>query len=126
MWGGIQHGDTETRRHSFGPVTQEAVPPCLRVSVSNAFRRDSSADSKKPSSYRNCLLPTAYCLLLFAFCLLFAACGDGRRDREIGPDTARRELFLRGYAYKEPDFLNARSEERRVGKECRSRWSPYH
>ena len=23
------------------------------------------------------------------------------------------------------DFL-ARSEERRVGKECRSRWSPYH
>ena len=24
------------------------------------------------------------------------------------------------------DFLNKRSEERRVGKECRSRWSPYH
>src|SRR5271157_5712932 len=23
-------------------------------------------------------------------------------------------------------FQNARSEERRVGKECRSRWSPYH
>ena len=23
-------------------------------------------------------------------------------------------------------FLFARSEERRVGKECRSRWSPYH
>ena len=22
--------------------------------------------------------------------------------------------------------LKARSEERRVGKECRSRWSPYH
>ena len=22
--------------------------------------------------------------------------------------------------------MNARSEERRVGKECRSRWSPYH
>ena len=22
--------------------------------------------------------------------------------------------------------LNERSEERRVGKECRSRWSPYH
>ena len=24
------------------------------------------------------------------------------------------------------DFNSARSEERRVGKECRSRWSPYH
>ena len=23
-------------------------------------------------------------------------------------------------------FLHDRSEERRVGKECRSRWSPYH
>ena len=23
-------------------------------------------------------------------------------------------------------WLEARSEERRVGKECRSRWSPYH
>ena len=23
-------------------------------------------------------------------------------------------------------FLDGRSEERRVGKECRSRWSPYH
>src|SRR5699024_6435691 len=26
-----------------------------------------------------------------------------------------------------PDYvINSRSEERRVGKECRSRWSPYH
>ena len=25
-----------------------------------------------------------------------------------------------------PDYLEKRSEERRVGKECRSRWSPYH
>ena len=24
------------------------------------------------------------------------------------------------------DITNIRSEERRVGKECRSRWSPYH
>ena len=23
-------------------------------------------------------------------------------------------------------FISKRSEERRVGKECRSRWSPYH
>ena len=33
-------------------------------------------------------------------------------------------------AYKVLDFivniLRSRSEERRVGKECRSRWSPYH
>src|SRR5690348_18448298 len=35
---------------------------------------------------------------------------DGREDR-------RRERHPHGYH---------RSEERRVGKECRSRWSPYH
>ena len=27
---------------------------------------------------------------------------------------------------KEKDKYHTRSEERRVGKECRSRWSPYH
>ena len=27
---------------------------------------------------------------------------------------------------KDLNFYAARSEERRVGKECRSRWSPYH
>ena len=26
----------------------------------------------------------------------------------------------------EPQTEQKRSEERRVGKECRSRWSPYH
>ena len=26
----------------------------------------------------------------------------------------------------DPETVNLRSEERRVGKECRSRWSPYH
>ena len=25
-----------------------------------------------------------------------------------------------------PRMIGKRSEERRVGKECRSRWSPYH
>jgi len=33
----------------------------------------------------------------------------------------------RGTSNYTPEFnVNARSEERRVGKECRSRWSPYH
>ena len=32
--------------------------------------------------------------------------------------------ILRGK--KKPIFTRSRSEERRVGKECRSRWSPYH
>ena len=30
------------------------------------------------------------------------------------------------YALADLDTITVRSEERRVGKECRSRWSPYH
>src|ERR1035437_11037481 len=45
---------------------------------------------------------------------------------ELGSAVARREAvdLLRNAA---ASYANAgRSEERRVGKECRSRWSPYH
>ena len=31
-----------------------------------------------------------------------------------------------GVAENTEKVLSSRSEERRVGKECRSRWSPYH
>ena len=34
--------------------------------------------------------------------------------------------FLCGIAIGSVPLYAARSEERRVGKECRSRWSPYH
>ena len=33
------------------------------------------------------------------------------------------EMFKEGKSF---DEVKKRSEERRVGKECRSRWSPYH
>ena len=45
---------------------------------------------------------------------------------------AREKGFIRSegkdYIVKDGDIMNflTRSEERRVGKECRSRWSPYH
>ena len=39
-----------------------------------------------------------------------------------------RELQLRGFNVTKETMVKweHRSEERRVGKECRSRWSPYH
>ena len=43
---------------------------------------------------------------------VYSATIRGRQDIEIYPQVS--------------GFLTKRSEERRVGKECRSRWSPYH
>ena len=43
-------------------------------------------------------------------------CGEGTNTYE------RLEMRI----YKRVIDLVCRSEERRVGKECRSRWSPYH
>ena len=40
-------------------------------------------------------------------------------EREKGPEKIFEEIMVK-------NFPNIRSEERRVGKECRSRWSPYH
>ena len=36
-----------------------------------------------------------------------------------------KEAYKKGL-YEREDEGSTRSEERRVGKECRSRWSPYH
>ena len=34
--------------------------------------------------------------------------------------------YVEEYAFEAKRSMANRSEERRVGKECRSRWSPYH
>ena len=57
-------------------------------------------------------------------------------SRAIGLAWRFCEEFLPGKAHRSPGLLltgtvgagktHLRSEERRVGKECRSRWSPYH
>ena len=48
---------------------------------------------------------------------------DVRHDRKVALKVLRPEL---GAVLGRDRFLRERSEERRVGKECRSGWSPYH
>src|SRR5438034_8987801 len=48
----------------------------------------------------------------------------GREAKESNPDTGLFRQFPQ--AILSLNRIAARSEERRVGKECRSRWSPYH
>src|SRR3712207_9541058 len=62
---------------------------------------------------------------------------DGELVGIIGPNGAGKSTLLKtlfglipvrsgAVVLRGEDITSARSEERRVGKECRSRWSPYH
>src|SRR3712207_8897676 len=48
----------------------------------------------------------------------------GRPD--LRDNLAGRMRAALGWFSRLPPLMRRRSEERRVGKECRSRWSPYH
>ena len=49
----------------------------------------------------------------------------GRKEIDLAEKEMPGLMALRE-KYGESKPLKGRSEERRVGKECRSRWSPYH
>src|SRR5260370_37211260 len=51
---------------------------------------------------------------------------DGEVVGKVEVETDRARFIGRGHGVHRPIAMIDRSEERRVGKECRSRWSPYH
>ena len=53
----------------------------------------------------------------------FKATGTGKLKRN---KAYRRHILTKKTTKNKRNLRKARSEERRVGKECRSRWSPYH
>ena len=62
---------------------------------------------------------------------LIIAGGQTEQTRDQAPQetTAKKSETSGGIAiasHESPLDADYRSEERRVGKECRSRWSPYH
>src|SRR5471032_3603831 len=75
-----------------------------------------------------------YFVSFFFLCFFFFQAEDGIRDRDVtGVQTCALPIYA-ATGKKLQTFTGhtgqvesvARSEERRVGKECRSRWSPYH
>src|SRR5256886_14741833 len=71
-----------------------------------------------------------YALLLFVPALILTVWGLGTRTGLAGSGALHFAVFAAFVTlYPNVQFflrIPARSEERRVGKECRSRWSPYH
>ena len=61
---------------------------------------------------------------------LFLISSGGLIVSRATTDRLTGEYILKGFAALDYDAIGVqwqdRSEERRVGKECRSRWSPYH
>ena len=60
-------------------------------------------------------------IIMFIIASMITGCGkSGEKNKQgkISENDYRRELSS--------NEIESRSEERRVGKECRSRWSPYH
>src|SRR5688572_6621893 len=69
--------------------------------------------------WRAVLVPDSWTLWVAGAMLISSAYGFNRADAKTA------DHFFTGF----PSYWNIvvfRSEERRVGKECRSRWSPYH
>ena len=59
----------------------------------------------------------------------FAICGVNKLGIQLArnvQDSPELGMEFAGFFDDRPESRTERSEERRVGKECRSRWSPYH
>ena len=75
-------------------------------------------------------------IAFFAGSVLFAAnlmAAEPAKAPHVLISTNHGDIVIELNAEKAPitvanfiEYVKARSEERRVGKECRSRWSPYH
>src|SRR5256885_16094582 len=114
-----------------------ALPICQALLRGRLIRRDGSS---LPAEIH------VHCLSLSGRRLFFTTWHDlserTGQDEQIGQPNAQLEPHLQNRTWpwqdstrpletvirETPDlvFAKDRSEERRVGKECRSRWSPYH
>src|SRR3989449_6046808 len=79
---------------------------------------------------QTCALPISFLERREGIDVLDVGCTPGYRSGNAR-DVVRRELHERQHLGGDGvaagrHAVRGRSEERRVGKECRSRWSPYH
>src|SRR5256885_11157637 len=92
------------------------------------FQAEDGIRDYKVTGVQTCALPISYlrnegAVATVSYVVLFLIVADRLRDRQ---QFERLISVLLAAALPVCVYGIARSEERRVGKECRSRWSPYH
>src|SRR3712207_6020414 len=96
-------------------LTGESIPECLKKIEQLFIRHKPTIELEKGQEFRLVIFGSETSRLQPSF-------GESHEKLAELYDRYDEEKFD---AIREFRFLN-RSEERRVGKECRSRWSPYH
>src|SRR5256885_5801038 len=91
------------------------------------FQAEDGIRDYKVTGVQTCALPIYRDLFAYVGGMSSFLPGAQQAVDEVFPD-GKSNLKLLWFACGKDDRLveNARSEERRVGKECRSRWAPYH
>src|SRR5260370_41200610 len=108
-----------------GYLVKGAAPQQIRA----AIRTVAAGQSLLPAEVSKLAESTEYPVLSERELQILQYIADGRSNKEIGQILYISEDTVKGHVRStltKLDAMGRRSEERRVGKECRSRWSPYH
>src|SRR5256885_917055 len=103
-------------------MTKICAYSVIRLILFFFFQAEDGIRDYKVTGVQTCALP------------IYRLCAQWQIIRQLQIDLRRRDKDQRHEAISYPHSDSAqrlcervgRSEERRVGKECRSRWSPYH
>src|SRR5256885_7690812 len=92
------------------------------------FQAEDGIRDYKVTGVQTCALPISYLLIGFWYQRRSAVVAARKAFvmNVIGDVGMILGTFVLFVTYHQATFQGVRSEERRVGKECRSRWSPYH
>src|SRR5256885_8284034 len=94
------------------------------------FQAEDGIRDYKVTGVQTCALPISVVPAALASGEIHGIDGTGLlRAVALGYDIGPRVVMAMGgaaFSYESSLATHSRSEERRVGKECRSRWSPYH
>src|SRR5947209_18906119 len=104
-------------------IPESAEPASLLTNVSPASPPTHSLRTEIRVWTRDLLIAIGLALVIIVF-LYQPVKVEGTSMAPLLSDQER--IFINKFVYRFEPIQRGRSEERRVGKECRSGWTPYH